>query len=163
MSGFSIETSKKHIGEVKEKTEKKKTEVENLEHERDALIETRTEVEGAGLSVEGEENVIKAVNEQRERVSKEAEKESDEIGDALKEIETEVENIQEANENAKREKKKIEDKQAILKRIKMDGTMQKIKSEVDKEIERTEEANKEAMEVRKEAEDLGRRVGNIKT
>lgn len=161
MSGFSMERSKRRVSELKEKTEKDKIEVENLERGKSELLNARTEMEGADISEGAKEKIAEALNEQRERISEEAESKSDEIGNTLKEFEEEIERIQEVGENTKEEEKKLGDRRAVLEHIKMGGIMDKAIAELAEESARMEELNSEAIKGKKESEDLIRRLGNI--
>lgn len=161
MSGFSIEKSKKHLDELKEKNLKDKIEVENLEHGRDEVVDARTEIEGADISEEAKEKVNEALSEQREQISNEAERTKETVGDTMKKFEEEIQSIQEANENAKEEEKKLRDRKAVLDHFKMGGIMDQAIAELAEESERTDELNNEALEGRKEAEDLLRQLDNI--
>lgn len=157
----SIDKVKDRQSEIKQNLETKKGELSELEEQKQALLESGTEVQDSDIDDDVKRKVMDLINQELEDNSEKGQELSVEMGDDFSSLEDAKEEVSEMSEGTEQERRKLEQKKSLLEKFGLGKNIDSAFSELDDSQTRLDELRNSLLEDEKALTEVSHKLSSL--
>ena len=157
----SIDKVKDRQNEIKQNLETKKGELSELEEQKQALLESGTEVQDSDIDDDVKRKVMDLINQELEDNSEKGQELSVEMGDDFSSLENAKQEVSEMSEGTEQKRKKLEQKKALLEKFGLGKNIDSAISEMDDSQKSLDELRNSLLEDEKALTEVSHKLSSL--
>lgn len=158
---YDMSKNRAEIKEVQHNLEKKKSELSQLEEQKQELLDAVTSIEGAQIDDEVKQIVRDSINSSIEANRGKGQELSSEMGQEIKKIEEIKQDAVDSTSDAQAQKSELDRKKQLLNRFGIGGMLDKATGKLDTNINELGEVKDDAVNTMRELERLSQKASSL--
>ncbi len=161
MAKFNLDRNKGKVSDIKQNIDTKKSELAQLEENKQKLLEAGTDIQGSDIDEDAQRTIMQEINRALEENAEKGQELSDEMNADAKDLEDLKQETQDSMESNKSEREKLEKKQAILDKIGLGRTLDDALTELDDNMTDLNEFQESLIETEKEMDETAKKLSML--
>ena len=161
MGNFSLDRSKGKVSDIKQNIENKKGELAQLEENKQKLLDAGTDIQGADIDENVQNQIMQEINRALEDNAEKGKELSDEMNEDAKDLEDLKQEAQASMESNKTEREKLQEKQSVLDKIGLGGSLDDALTELDDNMGDLTEFQESLIETERDMDETAKRLSMI--
>lgn len=161
MGNFSLDRSKGKVSDIKQNIENKKGELAQLEENKQKLLDAGTDIQGADIDENVQNQIMQEINRALEDNAEKGKELSDEMNEDAKDLEDLKQETQASMESNKTEREKLQEKQSVLDKIGLGGSLDDALTELDDNMGDLTEFQESLIETERDMDETAKRLSML--
>ena len=161
MGNFSLDRSKGKVSDIKQNIENKKGELAQLEENKQKLLDAGTDIQGADIDENVQNQIMQEINRALEDNAEKGKELSDEMNEDAKDLEDLKQEAQASMESNKTEREKLQEKQSVLDKIGLGGSLDDALTELDDNMGDLTEFQESLIETERDMDETAKRLSML--
>lgn len=155
---INLDRNKGRVSDIKQNIENKKGELTKLEENKEKLIEAGTDIQASDIDENVQKQILQELNLALEDNAEKGQDLSNEMNDDANDLEKMKQETLDSMGSNDEERKKIEQKKALLDRVGLGSSLDDALSELDDNKKDLEEFNESLIETEKEMHEVSQKL-----
>ena len=161
MGKMNIEANKGKVTDIKGNIDAKQKELKNLEQRKQDIMDAHNDVDAANIDEKTQQLVFEALANVRQEISERGQELSDQLNGDSSMLEEMAQEVNESKGETEAERKKLEQKKALLDKIGLGASLESGISEMDESITQLEDLQSSISETSQEVRNLQTQLGML--